>query len=73
MRLTRNLICSIALLSLAFPARACHEAEELGHHWEMPVYRVEMLTQILIMGCVSLVIFVVLSIRDARRKRRARQ
>lgn len=59
MRAVRALTASIALTALAGPGWA-HGAEELGHHWDVPAYRTEMQTQILMMAGVSLTVVAVL-------------
>jgi len=65
-------VAPLAVLALGTPAWA-HDAEELGHHWEIPAYRIEMLTQLAIMAGVAMAVFGGLSIRNALRRRRARQ
>lgn len=72
MRFIRALIISIALLALGCPSWS-HGAEELGHHWEMPVYRGEMLKQIAIMGFISTIAFLALLIKNTYRRRRVKQ
>ena len=68
----RVLIGASVLLAHATPAWA-HDADELGHHWDIPAYRIEMLTQLAIMAAVAMAVFGGLSIRNALRRRRARQ
>jgi hypothetical protein len=59
------------ILAFATPVWA-HGAEELGHHWEIPAYRAEMLTQLAIMAGVAIMVFGGLLIKNALRRRRAR-
>ena len=69
----RVLIGASVLLALVTPTWAHEEAEELGHHWEIAAYRIEMLTQLAIMAALAMAVFGGLSIRNALRRRRARQ
>lgn len=69
----RVLIGAGVLLALATPAWAHECEEELGHHWDIGAYRIEMLTQIAIMATVAMAVFGGLSIRNALRRRRVRQ
>lgn len=71
MRYFRSIVLALMILSLGVHSHA-HGADELGHHWDMPVYRSEMLTQILIMACISLAVFGSLLIAQAYRRRRSR-
>jgi hypothetical protein len=76
MRRTIALVSTAALLAL--PSRglahsAAELAEELGHHWAMPAYRTEMLTQIALMLGACLVAIAGTLLRNAFRRRRARQ
>lgn len=68
----RILIAAGVFVTLATPAWA-HGADELGHHWEIPAYRAEMLTQLAIMAGVAMAAFAGLLVRNALRRRRARQ
>lgn len=68
----RILTVAGVLFALATPVWACEEAEELGHHWEIPAYRTEMLTQLVIMAGIAMAVFGGLSIKDALRRRSAR-
>jgi hypothetical protein len=64
----------VAAILIALPCRAwAHGAEELGHHWEVPAYRAEMLTQVLMMAGVSALMVAGMLIRNAWRRRRERQ
>ena len=66
------LIAAIGLL-VAQNAACAHGADELGHHWEMPSYRAEMLTQIAIMAGMSVFVLVVLWVKQTCRKRRTQR
>jgi hypothetical protein len=67
-----RLISAIALLALPISALA-HGAEELGHHWDVPAYRTEMHTQIALMVGACTVAIAGMLVRNALRRRRARQ
>jgi len=59
---------------LAAPRCAwAHGAEELGHHWDMPAYRTEMLTQVALMAAASVVMVGVMLVKNACRRRRMRR
>ena len=68
---------ALAFLSIAWVLSAgrawAHGAEVLGHHWEVPAYRIEMLTQTALMLGASLAVVVGVFIRNAIRRRRARE
>jgi hypothetical protein len=58
---------------LALPCRAwAHGAEELGHHWDVPAYRAEMLTQVVMMAGVSALVLGGMLVRNALRRRKER-
>ena len=67
-----GLVSTLALLAISGRALA-DGAEELGHHWDVPAYRVEMLTQIALMLAACLVAVGGILVRHAFRRRRARQ
>jgi hypothetical protein len=64
-----RLMISLLLIALSSPVLA-HGADELGHHWEMPAYRTEMLTQILVMAGASVAVAAWLLVRDRMRRKR---
>jgi hypothetical protein len=66
------LVSTVALLAISGRAWA-GGAEVLGHHWDMPAYRNEMLAQIALMLGASLAVVAGMFIRNAVRRRRARQ
>lgn len=68
----RLLAATAAFLVTQTPAWA-HGAEELGHHWEIPAYRIEMMTQIGIMTAIAVAVVAGLWLKEVVRKRRARQ
>ena len=72
MRRVTRLVSTLALLALSGGALAS-SAEVLGHHWDVPTYRVEMLTQIALMLGACLVVVAGMLVRHALRRRRARQ
>lgn len=65
----RVCLSSLALLFLSIPCLA-HGAEELGHHWDTPAYRNEMLTQIALMGLCAFAIAVSLWLAKTIKARR---
>jgi len=71
MRIVRTLAASLALIALAGP---CHAdgAEELGHHWYVPTYRMEMQTQIAIMAGFALAVLAASWLAKVIRTRRSR-
>lgn len=71
MRTLRFLSASLAVIALAAPCWA-HGHGELGHHWEMPEYRTEMLTQIAIMAAAALAVLTCLWLTRAIQTRRMR-
>jgi hypothetical protein len=71
MRVARTLATSLALIALAGPCSA-HGAEELGHHWYVPAYRIEMQTQIALMAAVALAVLAASWLAKVIRTRRSR-
>ena len=69
MRLLRMLLTSLTLGLIATRCWA-HGAEELGHHWEVPAYRNEMQTQILMMIGVAAAVLATLWLVKAVKTRR---
>lgn len=69
----RVLLASITILAVQGSAWACDACEELGHHWHLPAYRAEMMTQIALMAGVSVAIVGGVWLKQTLQKRRARQ
>lgn len=67
------LLAAITFLALQGSAWAHNAEEELGHHWEIPAYRMEMMTQIALMTGTAIAVVAGLWLRENLRKRRARQ
>ncbi len=66
----RLLAISAALVAAVSPCLA-HSAEELNHHWDMPAYRIEMLTQIAMMTGLAAVIAAALWLKKTIKSRRS--
>jgi hypothetical protein len=62
----------IAFGSLSAAPCWAHGDEELGHHWYVPAYRIEMQAQILMMVGVALAVLATSWIAGAVKKRRSR-
>lgn len=67
----RTIATSMGMMLLATSCWA-HSEEELGHHWYVPKYRTEMVTQIAMMAAVALVVLTGLWLERTIRTRRAR-
>ena len=66
-------LSTIAILLGSLNSAWGHGCEELGHHWEVPAYRIEMLTQIELMLGISLVAIAGVLAKNAIARRRAKQ
>lgn len=71
MRAVRTIASSLAMALFAAPCWA-HDPEELGHHWYIPKYRTEMVTQTMIMAAVALAVVATLWLVGVVKSRRAR-
>lgn len=72
MRSVRTLIAAVSSIALSVPCWAHDEAEGLGHHWEMPAYRIEMQTQIAVMTAIALAVLAASWLAKVVRTRRSR-
>lgn|GEM_PF-1717243 len=71
-RVVKSLILSVILTASCGPLWA-HGAEELGHHWHVAAYNLEMRTQVLAMAAIAAGVFVVMWLKQTGRIGRARQ
>ncbi len=69
----RKILAIAATLLATQTAVWAHGAEELGHHWEIPAYRIEMLKQINIMTGIIVAVVMRFWIKGLIRGRRAGQ
>lgn len=68
----RKILATAVTILATQTAVWAHGAEELGHHWDVPAYRIEMLKQINIMTGITLAVAVGIWIRGVVRGRRAK-